>query len=168
MPLGLGALLLVVVWHLRRLRSLPPRPRRAYLLSRLFILAFFLLRWAVARGSPPGRARFIGTHIHHYYLGYLVSLWGAFDHPLSAALLAVGCGLMVQGIAAYHAAALFPRTPAGAVAQAEAFGCAFVDSNATAANLSCTFWPPYSGEGWGLELCPTTSDRLRFACSPQF
>jgi hypothetical protein len=66
LPLGLGTLLLLVGWHLRRVWALPRRARGAYLGSRAAVYAFLLLRAVVVAASPPGR---------HHYIGFRT--WGA-------------------------------------------------------------------------------------------
>lgn len=148
----LGAAL--IIWHLLAVRRLPPRPRLAYLASRIAVYALFALRYLIERTKSPGRMGWTHLHLHHYYLGFLLAIWGRFDHPLSAGLLAVGCGLMVQGIGAYHAANLFSLTGAGSVAEAEAAGCVFFTLNATSRGLECEWAAPAGNSSWGVQTCP--------------
>jgi len=75
----------------------------AYFASRFGVGCFVLAQVCVATKQRP-------IHVHHYYIGFILATMSAFNDSASGALLAVGCGLMTQGIATYRAAPLF-RTP---------------------------------------------------------
>ena len=91
------AILGVVAWHARHaLRALPRRERLAYLASRLAVCFAFFGMWFLYKVSRPGRKGLEEMHLHHWAIGFLIAIWGAFNHPLSATLLAVGTGIFVQ------------------------------------------------------------------------
>ena len=159
MPAALLLCGAIIVWHLVAVRRLPLRPRLSYIASRLAVYSLFALRYLIERTKSPGRHGWTHLHLHHYYLGFLLAVWGRFDHPLSAGLLAVGCGLMVQGIGAYHAAPLFSLTVEGSVAQAEAAGCVFLTLDANSSGLECLWAAPAGNSTWGVQTCPYFLDR---------
>jgi hypothetical protein len=86
-------------WLVRLAFRLGARTGCTYVASRTASLAVLGIQVACAQGGT--------FHLHHYYLGFLIALWGSMNTWVSDALLAVGCGLLAQGLAAYHAAPLF-------------------------------------------------------------
>mmetsp|Transcript_60681 Transcript_60681/g.166630 ORF Transcript_60681/g.166630 Transcript_60681/m.166630 type:complete len:531 (-) Transcript_60681:200-1792(-) len=46
-------------------------------------------------------------HMHHWWVGWVLSLFGSFQHPISLAYLAITLGVFVQGIGAYSGDAIF-------------------------------------------------------------
>jgi hypothetical protein len=152
MLLALIVIIVVVGWHARHAaRALSRRDRAAYLASRAGVHAFFLALWALMRLSGVGRAHFEAMHFHHFFIGFLLALWGAFNHPLSATLLAIGAGIFVQGIGAYHYTWLFYVTPRGSMQRAKDAGCFTFKGNAT--EVGCA-WSMHSNKTWGLIMCP--------------
>lgn len=147
-------LLLVIGWHARRSFLLPRRERVAYLASRLAVYAFFVLQWTMMKLSPPGRRGYEQYHLHHYYIGFLVALWGCFDHPISALLLSIGAGIMAQGLGAYHDADLFTATLEGTLANARAAGCLTLRLNSSLTRVQCAFEPRQANHSWGFFACP--------------
>lgn len=103
--LALGAA--CAVWHVwHACRALKPMECALYAGSRLGTLIFYVLSYTLfekQRRDTPGSA----FHLHHLYIGWLLAMWGAFNHPLSGGLLAVATGIFVQGVAAYDFADLF-------------------------------------------------------------
>jgi hypothetical protein len=155
LPLGLAACLLAVVWHVLHVRrTMRLRARLAYLGARCGCLLFLLLQFTILRASPPGRRGYEELHLHHYYLGFLIAIWAAFDHWISGCLLAVGCGLLAQGVGAYHSAGLFQLTGEGALAEAQRQGCQFVALNGSVTQAVCSWAPPREKSRWGLQVCP--------------
>jgi hypothetical protein len=145
----------VVRWHaLHALRRLSRRDRAAYLASRLVVHAFFFALWAVMRLLPVGRAGYEATHLHHFFIGFLLALWGCFNHPLSATLLAIGAGIFVQGISAYHWAWIFYVTPAGSAASATAAGCVTFTGNASDVACSWHAEKKQNDSRWSFIMCP--------------
>lgn len=90
-----------VAWHARLAREqLLPRAWLAYLGSRCCVCGAYVALWLTMRLSPAGRQRWVATHLHHWAVGFLLAIWGNFNADASGALLAVGAGLMTQGISA--------------------------------------------------------------------
>jgi hypothetical protein len=149
---ALGVIIAVVAWHARHAaRVLSRRDRIAYLASRAAVHVFFVAIWALMRLSGVGRAHFEATHLHHFFIGFLLALWGAFNHPLSATLLAIGAGIFVQGIGAYHYTWLFYVTPLGSMQRAKDAGCFTFRGNAS--EVGCA-WSMHTNQTWGLIMCP--------------
>lgn len=70
----------------------------AYILSRVFWLGLYAAYFVLA-SDMSGQV----FHLHHYVVGFLLAILAEFNEPLSLILLAIGSGIMVQGIAAYGA-----------------------------------------------------------------
>ena len=152
-----AALTWAVVWHVRYSTTLPPRASIAYIACRAGIWAFFLFQWLLMRASAPGRMHEERFHLHHYWLGFLVAIWGCFNHPTSAVVLAIGAAVMTQGIAAYHAAALFEATTFGRMAAAKRAGCVTLAINGSSVREThaiCMFSASERETQWGLWACP--------------
>jgi hypothetical protein len=152
-----AALTWAVVWHVRYSASLPQRLGIAYIACRAGIVAFFLFQWLLMRASAPGRLHEERYHLHHYWIGFLVAIWGCFNHPTSAVVLTIGAAVMTQGIAAYHAAALFEATTAGRMAAARRAGCVTMTVNGSEAvdtHAVCLFSASARDTQWGLWACP--------------
>ena len=148
----------IVIWHMHYSSScIAPRDGIAYVSSRVIVILFSLAQWLLMKASAPGRSHEERFHMHHFYIGFLVAIWGSFNHPLSATLLAIGASIMVQGIAAYHAAALFETTNAGRIAAAHRAGCAtLVMNNSSATHATCVFDAEELrlNTTWGVWACP--------------
>ena len=101
--LGLGVLV-VVFWHVVYARQVLASQMdfRAYCAGRAVAFGFFLgsLLLAEADGKP------LVIHLHHYFLAWVVSLFAAFNHPISIVTLAISAAIFVQGLSAYSAAAI--------------------------------------------------------------
>ena len=152
-----AALAWAVVWHVRYSASLPRRAGMAFIACRAGIWVFFLLQWALMRASAPGRLHEERFHLHHYRIGFLVAIWGCFNHPTSAVVLTIGAAIMTQGIAAYHAAALFEATTAGRMAAARRAGCVTITVNGSEAmdtHAVCLFSASPRDTQWGMWACP--------------
>jgi len=99
--LAVGAFVLLVVGaHGVSLRRAPHF--RLYVASRLGLAAFY----AAFLATLGARSR---LHFHHCYVGLWVALLGFDAGRLSLGLIAVGSGIMVQGIGAYDWANLVNR-----------------------------------------------------------
>uniref|UniRef100_A0A7S2NQ44 Uncharacterized protein n=1 Tax=Zooxanthella nutricula TaxID=1333877 RepID=A0A7S2NQ44_9DINO len=70
----------------------------AYLVSRLFLFAFFAAYWVIKCQRQD-----VVFHFHHYAWGFLMASLAEFNHPMSTVSLACGTAVFVQGIAAYGA-----------------------------------------------------------------
>eukprot|EP00929_Paragymnodinium_shiwhaense_P109124 TRINITY_DN75489_c0_g1_i1.p1 TRINITY_DN75489_c0_g1~~TRINITY_DN75489_c0_g1_i1.p1 ORF type:complete len:378 (-),score=54.37 TRINITY_DN75489_c0_g1_i1:46-1179(-) len=70
----------------------------AYVFSRVLLWSFYVAYGIAA--SAEDRANF---HLHHYIIGFLCASLAEFNHPVSLILLAIGSGIMSQGISAYDA-----------------------------------------------------------------
>ena len=105
--------------------------------------------------------------VHHYLLGWFFASCGQFNHPASAALLAVGAGLFVQGAGAYGLDAFFSlkggcfdtTVVAPALTQiAFSLGCSFDETLISG-------WEEVgkrSGAGMAhLQVCPQNADTQR-------
>ena len=159
-----AAVAVVVYWHARHAaRVLTWRPRLAYLASRSALVLLIFVLWLIMTASPLGRKRYEATHLHHWLIGFVLASWGAFNHPISATLLAVGAGIFVQGIGAYGFAWLFYATPAGQWAAAASAGCVRYRGNASF--VTCG-WEAQGANvsKWGVIMCPMDREPLQGSC----
>jgi hypothetical protein len=85
---------------------------------------------------------------HHLYIGWALALWADFNAPLSAATLAVGAGIFVQGIGAYSFAPVFAGEGCFETPAAEA--------------LRCRFWAPGA---FTVRVCPAQGAAPGHVCS---
>lgn len=70
----------------------------AYLIVRMVWVGIYVAYFYCASSLTT-----VAFHLHHYVVGFLLALLAEFDQWPSLILLAVGTGIMVQGIAAYGA-----------------------------------------------------------------
>lgn len=88
-------------------------------------------------------------HVHHLYLGIAIAIWADLSHPISAATLAIGAGIFLQGLAAYSFQPIaLPR------------GC-FDTPSATA--LECAF--DAAGADFALRVCPAAGGSIFHTCT---
>ncbi len=80
----------------------------AFIIFRLSLIIILSITYYLVHSEPTnhGYAKF---HLHHYFVAWMLSLMGAFNHKLSSYFLAVTTGIFVQGISAYSAASMFYR-----------------------------------------------------------
>merc|ERR1719198_1935184 len=82
-----------------------PRPAfLTYTITRIIIWALYIAYFFASASDD-----YAVFHLHHYMVGFILAVLAEFNHPVSVLLLAIGSGLMVQGIAAYHADPLIYR-----------------------------------------------------------
>lgn len=145
---GLTALLFVVVWHVveaRRASSGNTADFAAYMLPRLFVCVYFV-GWSLVLERQPG----ITIHLHHLYIGWALAIWARFNKPLSACTLCIGCGIFVQGLAAYSFMPVFSE------------GNCFETPSAKA--IDCEFWSR-NGGAFTLKVCPAAGNQLpKYSC----
>jgi hypothetical protein len=90
------------VWYAHR-SLLTTRDFLAYLTSRCFPVVFFAFSIGLVKATTDKR---VVIHLHHYFTAWLITLFCAFNHPLSQITLAVFTAIYVQGLSCYSAAAL--------------------------------------------------------------
>jgi len=85
---------------------------RIFVLSRLTLIGFLGLSYYLihSEANAGGVAK---LHLHHYFVAWTISLFGAFNHRWSAIFLAITCGIFVQGISVYGAGSMFYRDNPG-------------------------------------------------------
>jgi hypothetical protein len=72
-----------------------------YTLSRFGTVAYFTAyTWMAIKYSPT-------FEVHHFWLGWALSLFGSFSHPISLVWLAITTAIFVQGIGAYDSQFLY-------------------------------------------------------------
>jgi putative Mn2+ efflux pump MntP len=102
-----AAVCCAVAWHVRHARAVLPRAAyRAYLATRLAILAAYCAAMAAVSVAYDAGRELRHGHLHHLYVGVVVASFARFNHPFSGALLALGAGVFVQGVGAYGFAPL--------------------------------------------------------------
>ena len=102
--LGVGATLVAVLlcWHaMHAWRTLPRRAFAAYLVSRAALFVYYGIALGAARAAFNAGEELREPHLHHAALALGFAVFGRFNRPASAALLAVAAGIFVQGIGAY-------------------------------------------------------------------
>lgn len=100
----------VIVWHIQHARVTIDSPRDFYLFSFIRVTLIFVLTmtYYLIHSEPTDRG-FAKLHLHHYFVAWVLSLIGAFNHKISTYFLAITTGIFVQGISAYSAASMFYR-----------------------------------------------------------
>lgn len=76
----------------------------AYVGARATVWLLYYIRWWAVHETSDATFRF-----HHYMIGFILAILAEFNHPISLLLLAIGTGIMVQGIAAYDADPIFNK-----------------------------------------------------------
>lgn len=142
--LGMAAIAAVVAWHVRDAYHRAGREAfLVYVLSRGVLLGWFALSAVyLARQGD------VKVHLHHLYIGWALALWADVNAPLSAVTLAVGCGIFVQGVAAYSFARVFTSQ-----------GCFETPASA---NVHCKFW---ADAPFTVTVCPTAGGVPAHDCS---
>jgi hypothetical protein len=111
----LGAVVFLIIswhcWYGARVLSNRIDYILGYLFPRFVVILLVAAAILISRfdDEPPG------IHFHHYFIGWVLSFFATFDHPISLAFLAVTTAIFVQGIAAYTAAPIIyrPGDPVG-------------------------------------------------------
>ena len=132
--LGMAAIAAVVGWHVRAAWRRAGRAAFAvYLLSRVFLLGWFAVSAAVLAHQGD-----VKVHLHHLYLGWALGLWADANVGISAVTLAVGAGILCQGVGAYSFAPIFAGS-----------GCF---ETPAAGAVRCRFW---ADSPFNLRVCPS-------------
>jgi len=73
-----------------------------YIISRSLVFLYLVLNIVGCINETK-----IKIHVHHYQLGWLLALFGCFNHPISVVTLAFGAGLFVEGLSTFGADSMF-------------------------------------------------------------
>ena len=99
---GAAAAAALLCWHaVHAWRTLPRRAFAAYMASRAAPFIYYGIAVGAARAALNAGAELREPHLHHAALALGIAAFGRFNHPVSAAVLAVAAGIFVQGIGAY-------------------------------------------------------------------
>ena len=99
---GAAAAAALLCWHaVHAWRALPRRAFAAYLASRAAPFIYYGIAVGAARAALNAGAELREPHLHHAALALGIAAFGRFNHPASAAVLAIAAGIFVQGVGAY-------------------------------------------------------------------
>jgi hypothetical protein len=146
-----GAVFAAVFAHVRFAKTTLPRPAfRAFTASRFAICAAYCAAIGTTAAAFTARTELRNVHLHHHYVALVIASFAVFDRAPSAALLAVCCGVLCQGVGAYGFEPLLADAGCASVRMsttlaqslAQAGGCAWDEGiGARAATLSFNLCP---------------------------
>jgi len=133
--LGMTLIMGVIAWHIRRAwhRAITRKAFAVYLATRLIPLC-----WFGASAIHLSLQGDVKVHLHHLYIGWALALWADANAGISVVTLAIGTGILCQGVGAYSFAPVFSSE-----------GCF---ETPTSAAMRCKFW---ADAPFTVKVCPT-------------
>jgi len=102
---------IVIIWHYIHAYRIWSKLRfflymGRTLLAVLFYVIFFLFQIKDVMNKETDET----VHVHHWFIGWILSMWAVHNHFISDVFLAITLAIFVQGIAAYDVADLVEGT----------------------------------------------------------